>query len=123
MEQNPPSLTSDERRRLREIEHRLAATDPELAASFDSAKPSRRPSRAPLVGVLLGLGLLAAGIISGSPVTGLVGFAIAVQSASAAFERRDVFGGVRRLLGSRHRAPESGESGGAAGRPGPCPPW
>lgn len=77
-------LSDEERRRLRELEEKLTAEDPELAHKLQDAGPSKRIGAREVYGmltILAGFGLIIAGISMQLTILGVMGFLAAGAGA------------------------------------------
>lgn len=91
MQDDTNSLSDDEQQRLLEIEDGLQREDPALAEIFAPQRESAAPDQitrrlgpvAPVVGVVVGIIMLVAGLVVPAPIIGAVGFAVLVVSTSS----------------------------------------
>lgn len=71
-------LTDREKKIIEEMEAALTAEDPRLVASMGQRRPNILLN---VLGVLLGLGLILAGVIANFALLGVAGFLVALVSA------------------------------------------
>ena len=72
-------LTDREKKIIEEMEAALTAEDPRLVASMGQHRPNILFN---VLGVLLGLGLILAGVIANFALLGVAGFLVALASAA-----------------------------------------
>jgi hypothetical protein len=104
-------LSEHEQRLLEQMERALYADDPKLASTLRGAhlrSYDRRRVIGGAVGLLLGLGLLLAGVASGKAVIGVAGFLVMLGSAWL------VMAGYRSRSAANQATPTAGEPKGKA---------
>ncbi len=104
-------LSEHEQRLLEQMERALYADDPKLASTLRGAhlrSYDRRRVIGGAVGLLLGVGLLLAGVASGMAVVGVAGFLVMLGSAWL------VMAGYRARGAANPATPAAGESKGKA---------
>ena len=91
-------LSEHEKRLLAEMEEALAADDPRLISTFSGKTPSRTRVVVGFLLVVAGILGLLSGMVSKTPLIGIVGFAISLSGAVLAISN---LGGLMNGINSR----------------------